>query len=372
MSGGVLPNDRQSEKSLSSPARARRLGVALGVALLGLIVFYLLRRFATTLLLVFAGLLFGVFLDGLTNLVRARTRLPRLAALALVLLLLLAGFVGFCWLAGPRVVEQGRALVEQLPNSIDLAQTRLQQYDWGRSLLSSLPSLDELKLSFGSILGSVAQAFSITLELAGALVFIFFVGVYVAASPAIYRDGVLLLLAPAHRARGGEVLAAVRTALRWWLLGRAVTMALMGILTALALWLAQVPLALVLGVIAGLFLFVPYLGAVAAAIPAMLIGLMESPAKALLVGAIYTGVHLFEGYAITPFVQKRAVALPPALLLSVQVFAAALFGMIGVIFSTPLTVVAIVLVQTLYVQDVLGEKVALLGEHQKSATPPER
>ncbi|MGH7935620.1 MAG: AI-2E family transporter, partial [Chthoniobacterales bacterium] len=73
-------------------------------------------------------------------------------------------------------------------------------------------------------------------------------------------------------------------------------------------------------VIAGLFLFVPYLGAIAAAIPAMLIALMESPAKALWVAAIYTGVHVFEGYCITPFVQKRAVALPPALLLSVQIF----------------------------------------------------
>nr|MDQ6913522.1 AI-2E family transporter [Verrucomicrobiota bacterium] len=74
--------------------------------------------------------------------------------------------------------------------------------------------------------------------------------------------------------------------------------------------------------------------------------------------------HLFEGYCITPFVQKRAVALPPALLLSVQILSAALFGTMGVIFSTPLTVVAIVLIQTLYVHDVLGENVAVLGRHE--------
>ena len=112
-----------------------------------------------------------------------------------------------------------------------------------------------------------------------------------------------------------------------------------------------------------------YLGAVAAAIPAMLIGLMESPARALVIAAIYTGVHVFEGYAITPFVQKRAVALPPALLLTVQVFAAALFGIVGIILS----VVAIVLIQTLYVQDVLGEDVAVLGEHDGDGTdtPPD-
>ena len=140
-------------------------------------------------------------------------------------------------------------------------------------------------------------------------------------------------------------------------------MTLMGVLTALALWLAGIPLALVLGIIAGLSLFVPYLGAIIAAIPAMLIGLMVSPAKALWVAVIYTGVHLFEGYCITPFVQRRAISLPPALLLSVQVLAAALFGAIGVIFSTPLAVVGVVLIQTLYVHDVLGEEVEVLGEH---------
>ncbi len=365
-----MPNEKKESPATLFPRRGgiRTLLLTLGLAVLGLIVLYLLRRFALTLLLVFAGLLFGIFLDGIASLVTKRLHLPRLVALSLVVLLIAGCGVGFCWLAGPRVVEQGQVLVERLPNSIGLLQTRLQEYEWGRSLLRSQPSLDQLQLSLGSILGSVAQAFSITLELAGALVFIFFVGLYLAASPAVYRDGALILLSREHRARGRAVMAALGRALRWWLLGRVVTMTLMGLLTTLALWLADVPLALVLGVIAALFLFVPYLGAIAAAIPAMLIGLMESPAKALWVAVIYTGVHVFEGYCITPFVQKRAVALPPALLLSVQIFSAALFGIMGIIFSTPLTVVVIVLVQTLYVEDVLGEKVAVLGEHEKEAS----
>ena len=358
-----MPNEHKTTAS-ASRATLRHVLLTLGLALLGLIVFYLLRRFATTLLLVFAGLLFGVFLDGLTSFAAKWLRLPRLVALTLVVLLIASVVVGFWWLAGPRVVVQGRALAQQLPDSIALLQTQLRQFDWGRAFLDSLPSLDQLQLSFASIMGSVAQAFSITIELGGALVFIFFVGLYLAASPAIYRDGVLILLAREHRARGRAVLSALGKALRWWLLGRAVTMTLMGLLTWLALSLADMPLALILGVIAGLFLFVPYLGSVAAAIPAILIALVESPAKALWIAVIYSGVHVFEGYCITPFVQKRAVALPPALLLSVQIFAAALFGLMGVIFSTPLTVVVIVLIQTLYVQDVLGERVALLGEHE--------
>lgn len=341
--------------------------VALGLIIIGVIGLYLLRSFAATLLLIFAGILFGVFLDGLAALTRKWLHLPRGLALALVVIVALGCWALFIWLVGPQVVSQGQTLAQRLPHSLTLLQTRLLHYDWGRALLSSLPSFDKIQLSFAMVLGSVTQAVSITAEVAGALVFVFFVGLYLAASPKLYVPAVLLLLPVEHRARGRMVMASLGKALRWWLFGRAVTMTLMGFLTTLALWLTHVPLFLVLGVIAGVLLFVPYLGAVAAAIPAMIVGLMESPAKALWVALIYTGVHVFEGYCITPFVQKRAVALPPALLLSVQLLSATLFGLMGVIFSTPLIVVAIVLIQTLYVQDVLGEEVAVLGEHEIKA-----
>lgn len=354
----MKPDIQPQQKTL------RHVLIALGLAAIGLILLYLLRSFAGALLLIFAGVLLGVFLRGLTMLAVRWLRLPRALGLALVVLLLLGIGVAFFWLAGPQVFQQGQVLVAQLPQSITVLQSSLQKTDWGRAILSSLPSLSGLQPSFTSILGSVTQIFSITMALAGAVVFIFFVGLYLAASPGIYETGFLFLLPREHRRRGREVLLALGLALRWWLLGRAVTMTLMGTLTALALWWADVPLALVLGIIAGLLLFVPYLGAIAAAIPALLIGLMQSPSKAAWIAVIYTGVHVFEGYCITPFVQKRAVALPPALLLSVQILAASLFGTIGVIFSTPLTVVAVVLIQTLYVQDVLGEKVAVLGKHE--------
>ncbi|MGI8431906.1 MAG: AI-2E family transporter [Chthoniobacterales bacterium] len=350
----------------NEPARQRTLRVvliALGVVLLALIGLFLLRQFAVTLLLIFAGTLLGVFLHGCAVLLRKWFRLPHPLALGVAVLLLVGSAVLFGWLAGPQAVQQVQALTEQLPRSLSLLEQRLQGSEWGRAIVASLPSLSSLQVSFAALLGSVTQAFSITLEVVGAIVFIFFVGLYLAASPELYQRGVLCLLPHAQRPRGREVLAALGLALRWWLLGRAVTMALMGLLTWLALWLAGVPLALVLGIIAGLLLFVPYLGAILAAIPAMLVGLIESPAKALWIGVIYVGVHVFEGYCVTPFVQKRAVSLPPALLLSVQVLASALFGTIGVIFSTPLAVVGVVLLQTLYLHDVLGDEVEVLGEH---------
>jgi len=355
-----MPNEPARQTTL------RTVLITLGVVSLVLIGLYLLRSFAATLLLIFAGILFGLLLRGCAAFLQKHLHLQSHLALGIVLALIAGSVALFLWLAGPQAARQIQTLSEQLPQSLGLLQNRLEQYDWGRALLASLPSLGSMQISFASLLGSVTQAFSITLEVVGAFVFIFFLGLYLAASPGLYLEGALLLLPKARRARGREVMISLGVALRWWLLGRFVTMTLMGILTALALWLANIPLALVLGIIAGLLLFIPYLGAIVAAVPAILVGLMDSPTRALWVLVIYTGVHLFEGYCITPFVQKRAVALPPALLLSVQILAAALFGMMGIIFSTPLMVVTIVLIQALYSHDVLGEKVALLGQHEKA------
>ncbi|HEY1769638.1 MAG TPA: AI-2E family transporter [Chthoniobacterales bacterium] len=335
----------------------------LGVTGIVVIVLYLLRNFASALLLIFAGILFGIFLGGLTNLAMRWLRLPRWLALTVATVALAGAFALFIFVAGPRVAAQTQQLSRQLPDSIPALQKTLRRYDWGRALLGNLPSLDQIHFSMVALIGSVTQVFSITAEMIGAIVFIFFVGLYLAASPEDYMRPALLLLAAEHRARGREVFEALGRGLGRWLVGRFVTMVSLGALTALALWLLGIPLALVLGVIAGLLLFVPYLGAVAAAIPALLVALIDSPAKVLWVACIYIAVHGFEGYCITPFVQRRAVALPPALLLSVQLLSASLFGLAGVVFSTPLVVVAIVLVQMLYVQGVLGEKVAVLGEH---------
>ncbi len=361
-----MPEETAEEKrehAATSRRVLRTVLITLGFVAIAFLALYLLHNFADTLLALFGAILFGVFLDGAAELVQRWLRLPHSAALTLVVVVLVGSVALFGWLNGPRIAGQAEQLGRQLPQSAEVIRSWLKQTEWGRAVLSSMPSAEKTHLSLEAIVGPVSQVFTIVTEIAAGLLIIFFIGLYLAAEPDLYERGFLALFSPEHRMRGREVLAAVRKALRWWLLGQAITMTLLGTLTTIALWLINMPLALVLGIIAGLFVFVPYLGAVAAAIPACLLALMESPMKAVWVAVIYTGIHVLEGYTITPYVQKHAVELPPALLLSVQVLSGTFFGLLGVIFSTPLVVVVIVLVQTLYLQDVLGERIALLGEH---------
>ncbi|HTV51090.1 MAG TPA: AI-2E family transporter, partial [Steroidobacteraceae bacterium] len=120
-----------------------------------------------------------------------------------------------------------------------------------------------------------------------------------------------------------------------------------------ALWLLGIPLALSLGIFGGLSEFIPYVGPIVAAVPALLVAFMLGPIHALEVLGLYLIVHLFEGELLVPMIQRWTVSLPPALGIIAVVLFGWLFGLPGILFATPLTVVLIELIRTLYVQTAL-------------------
>jgi predicted PurR-regulated permease PerM len=183
------------------------------------------------------------------------------------------------------------------------------------------------------------------------LVIVLFIGVYAAVEPSIYRRGFLVLIPPQHRDRTGKVISEVVDTLRWWLIGKFISMTIIGVLTTVGLWIMGIPLALALGIIAAIFTFIPNIGPLLSAIPAVLLGLIDSPQQALYIAALYVGIQTVESYMITPLIQRKTVSLPPALTLSAQVLLGVIFGGLGVALATPMTAAALVLSRMLYVDD---------------------
>jgi predicted PurR-regulated permease PerM len=114
---------------------------------------------------------------------------------------------------------------------------------------------------------------------------------------------------------------------------------------------------LTLGLLAGLLNFIPNFGPVIAAVPAVLIGLLQSPQQALYVALLYLAVQMVDGYVLTPLVERRSVELPLVLTITAQLLLGSAFGLIGVMLATPFTAAAMILVKMLYVEDVLGDRV---------------
>ncbi len=182
-----------------------------------------------------------------------------------------------------------------------------------------------------------------------------FTGIFLAANPGMYRSGILQLLPASRRKRMGDVIDEVVITLRWWILGQFFSMTVIGSLTGIALWLLGMPFALALGILAGLFEFVPYVGPIVTGFLAGLLAFVESPLQALYVVLIYTGIQQFESNVLTPIVHRYTVSLPPVLSLIGVLAMGALFGFVGVLVATPLLAVVLVLVKMIYIEEVLGE-----------------
>jgi predicted PurR-regulated permease PerM len=152
-----------------------------------------------------------------------------------------------------------------------------------------------------------------------------------------------------------EILHQVYESLRWWLIGKFGSMIFIGFLTWVGLSILGVPIALTLALLAGLLSFIPNFGPILSAIPALLIAFIDSPVTALYVLILYVLVQVVESNLVTPLIERETVELPPALTVVFQLGLGTLVGGLGLVLATPLLAMIVVVVQLVYLQDILGD-----------------
>ncbi|WP_104205283.1 AI-2E family transporter [Billgrantia saliphila] len=338
----------------------RRVLIVIGLASLVAVLLYFAGQLIDVLLLVFAGILAAVAIDGVVRLCQRYLPIGRRWALVIALLLICLALGGMGAVIGPRLAEQLPLLVEQLPQAfrrlteviqgLPGVQTALAEVENPASLLGQ-SVFDRFTAVFSTTFGALTNFFLILL-----------VGFYLVLSPHDYMKQVVLMFPPARRQRVRQLLSVQGRALRLWLLSRLISMVFVGVGVALGLVLLGVPMAGALGLIAGLFSFIPYLGPIIGVAPTILIAFLESPVLALYAIGLYLVIETVESNIVMPLAAKEMVSLPPAFTVVVQLAGAAVAGVAGVILATPLAVVAVVAVQMLYIEDVLGDDVDVLGE----------
>ena len=303
-------------------------------------------------LLVFAAALLGVFFYSGSSLLRRVVPLPHAAGVLVFILLLLLAGAGLALLAAAPIADQLNDLWKQVPAAASRLAERLSRYSWGQEILERLKP-QNMSLPGGSGTSSAFSAINTTFGALGNTVLVLFLGLYFAVDPGLYRRGIEAVVAPSLRPRAHDVAVEAAHTLRGWLGAQLISMTVVGVLTALGLWLVGIPLALVLGVIAGLLAFIPTIGPVMAAVPGILLGLADGFSGALTVAGVYLVVQTVESYLVTPYVQRRSVDLPQAATIVALVGFGMLFGFLGMLLATPMAAVLLMLVNRLYVDDYL-------------------
>jgi predicted PurR-regulated permease PerM len=307
------------------------------------------------LLLVFAALLLAVGIDGLARILSDRTPLSRKWSLTIVLLLSVLVLGLFGMLVVPPFIEQLAEMWYRTVAFIEDLVDRLRDVGWARDLMNS-DNQEQVAGAAGTVAQHVAN---FTMMLVGAVASVFIlvaIALFAAYDPEMYRRGLLRLFPRQYRARLDRTLSATAHALRWWFLGQLVSMLVLGVTVSLGLLVIGVELWLGLGVLTALLTFIPFIGPVIAGVPIVIVGFGSGPEVGMIVLVFYLVVQNLEGNFLVPIIQHRAVHLAPALLISVQILLSALFGVMGLILAAPLTVVGMVAVKKLWMEEVLGEE----------------
>ena len=308
--------------------------------------------------------------------------LPRGAAALLVVLVTVGAIGGLVAVAAPIVVEQGKELGSSIPDATDKAERWLRRAQRDRTVKQLTSGKDVAGMVKNKVPDVVERVATFTVPMLGQVVAFISTAIlllvlagFLVYDPSLYQQGIRALLPRQWEPEFDALWMRLGSGLRGWVRGTLGAMCLMGVLTALGLLAVGVEGWFLLGLLTFLGVSVPYLGAVASAVPGLLVALTQSPRHFWLALGVYIGVHIIEGYVVEPLVMRRAVRLNPALLLFFQSLMGVLFGILGLVVAAPLLTLLQIGVAMLWIERRLhkrapGDKTAPSPTPAESAPQP--
>lgn len=332
---------------------AKRAAIFVSIALVPVLIWFLFD-----VILIMVGAFLIATLLNLGSQLFQKIRFPYSVALVLSGLLIVIVLAGAAYLFGSSVVSDLSVVIDRVEEARQHLEKAMQGSQFGRVFLSHLQNVN---VPIGEVIGGF---FRLSATFILAIIVTIFGGVYLAAQPRLYRAGISKLFPESRRQKVSETLDHLEDGLRLWLLGQLIQMVIIGVLSGVAVWLVGLPSALALGVIAAVMEFIPYLGPILAAVPAVLVAVTVDVSAIVWTIVAYILIHQAEGHLIMPLIQRQLVFIPPAVMLLSITAITALFGWTGTIFAAPITVMLFVLINKLYVRDTLAESAYLPGESE--------
>lgn len=368
----ALIEDRaRSRKDLAWSIAVGGIGIVAAAALLALAWYS-----AATLFLLFAGVLFGVFLNAMTGLLGRMIGLGHSLRLGIVCVLFVGLLSGVVVLGGATIAQQASALNSTIRSQFNNVKGFLEQRgieigflnvgtpdspsssDDSSSKAPKLPDAGAIASGTGAIVSQTVRIIASIFEGVGNFFVVIFLGLLLAAQPQLYRDGFLSLVPSQHAQQAAKLLDEVGETLRRWLIGQLLTMSCLFVITSVGLTIIGIPGALVLGFITGLLSFIPNVGAVLAGFLIVLASLGSGLTAIVSSFALYLGIQFLEGNVLTPLIQRHAINIPPATLFGAQIFLGVLFGLWGLALALPLIAVIKVVIDNVQARDATPDSAA--------------
>ena len=306
----------------------KRAGVWFALAIaVGLVVLL-----AQPILLILGALVLATMMDGGTRLLGRVLPISRGWRLTIVLLGAVVFMAYTFYLTGSSLAAQAQAMRTIVETQVARIGGWMQQLG-----ISTTPEdLKGLATQAMSSMGRVTAAVGTAVGAITSGVMMLVLAIFLAVEPKLYERGVAWMLPIEKRAHFYRIADKMGWTLRRLMFGRLIGMGVEGVGTWLLLWAGGVPMAGLLGILTGLFAFLPNIGSIISGVLIILVGFSAGTDTGLYAFGVYMVVQIVDGYLIVPMVAKKATDLAPALVLAAQILFGALFGIMGLFLADPI------------------------------------
>jgi predicted PurR-regulated permease PerM len=287
---------------------------------------------AQPIMLILGALVLCTMMDGGTRLLKRVLPIGRGWRLLIVLLAAVAFMAYTFYLTGSSLAAQAQAMRAIVEAQVTRIGGWLQQL----GVTTTPEDLKGLASQAMSSMGRVTAAVGTAVGAVTSGVMMLVLAIFIAIEPKLYERGVAWMLPMDKRAHFYSIADKMGWTLRRLMFGRLIGMAVEGVGTWLLLWAGGVPMAGLLGILTGLFAFLPNIGSIISGVLIILVGFSAGVDAGLYAFGVYMVVQIVDGYLIVPMVAKRATDLAPALVLGAQILFGALFGIMGLFLADPI------------------------------------
>jgi predicted PurR-regulated permease PerM len=284
-----------------------------------------------------------------------KRKIPRAMAILLIYLGLLLFIVGILLVVIPQLVQEFQRFLLRAPDYV----ARIEEMLAG---LRQYPFIPEVGALEGQLLtqlaGGVSQAMGVllfavdvatTLLSAGVILVLTF---FLLMEAEALHNHVISLLPVAEQDRARRMSARMGAKIAGWLRGIVLLSVFIGVSTSIAMWALGMPYPLLLGLAAGIFEFLPMVGAYLGAAPAVLLALFQPTWVLVAVIVYFVVIQQIENNILAPTIMEHEVEMPPLLVIVALLLGAGLMGIVGALLAVPVGAVAQVVWNDLVVPEI--------------------
>lgn len=348
------PGDREARRN-----EPRRLIVfAIVTAIAALLVVWILYIVRSMLITIYISALLAMGISPLVRMIERQrvipigTRIPRWVAILVIYAALIGTLVAVGMVIIPPLADQAEELWRSLPARIAEAQEVLLRFGILREPITLGDAVRQTPASggataFSTIFGALRNVLGGLFGFVTVLLLTF----YMLVESREIRTFVARLFPGREGARVAAISATVTNKVSAWLGGQLLLSLIIGLTSALGLWIMGVPYFYVLALISAVGEMIPMVGPILAAVPAILVAATVSPGLAIGVTVFFIAQQQLENTILVPKIMGRQVGLSAVSVIIALGIGGQLLGVVGAILSVPTAAIVQVLFDELVARD---------------------